>query len=240
MNGWALLVGWLLATPGPLPTAPPAPLPPTVDAPAAGTFLVANHQVYGLFAETVIVLLDHDAGGSLGLIVNRPVELTLEELLPGFEEARGREERAWLGGPVEPDKVLLLVRSPQAPGESSPVLDGVHVSGHRDTLRKLLTEPAKGVTFRAYVGYAGWAPGQLASELGRGDWTLAPGDADSVFTTEPDALWRKLLERHRQIEVRWSGPLAGRPKSINLSPPWRSVAESSVSRTSGRAPSSTR
>ncbi|MEN8159009.1 MAG: YqgE/AlgH family protein, partial [Myxococcota bacterium] len=196
MKGWALLVGWLLATPA------PAPLPPTVDAPAVGAFLVANHQVYGLFTETVIVLLDHDEGGSLGVIVNRPVGLTLEELLPDVEEARGHERRAWLGGPVDADKVLLLIRSAKGPDESSPVLDDVHVSGHRDTLRELLTEPAGGVTFRAYVGYAGWAPGQLASELARGDWTLAPGDADSVFTTEPGALWRKLHERHRQIEVR--------------------------------------
>ncbi len=226
MRALALLAGLWLSAPAPL--APP----PRIEAPAIGAFLLANHQVHGYFAETVIVLLDHGAGGTLGVIVNRPVERTLDELLPSLDEARGRSEHAYLGGPVANDKLLLLIRAREAPEDSAPVLEGVHVSGHPDTLRKLLGAP-DGPAFRAYVGYAGWAPGQLASELARGDWTLAPGDAGSVFTPEPDTLWQKLLGRHQEIQVR--APL----KFINLSRPWRSAAASSVSRTSERARSST-
>jgi len=254
MNAPALLAALWLATPAPTPQ----PAPPVADEPAIGRFLVANQQVSGFFGESVIVLVDHGAHGSLGLIVNRPVELTLDELLPDLESARGRNEHAYLGGPVAPDQLLLLIRARKPPRGSAPVLDDLHVSGSRETLLALLGETGAGVEFRAYVGYACWAPGQLASELARGDWTLAPGDALSVFEPDPAGLWQKLLRRHQEIQVRASerqaerackrsaqrgeaerSHLAGPAKSITLSPPWRSAAESSACPTSGRARSST-
>jgi putative transcriptional regulator len=222
VSGLALFAAWLLAAPAPTPAAP-----------GTGAFLVANPQIEGYFAETVIVLVEHDTSGTLGVIVNRPVTLSLDELLPEIEEARGHSELAYLGGPVDPGKMLLLIRAKDAPRNSTRVLPGLHLSGHRDALRRLLAEPPEEVSFRAYAGYSGWAPGQLDGEIARGDWTLAPGDAASIFTPEPGALWRKLLRRHLQIEVR-----APR-KFINLSRPWRSAAASSASRTSGRARSST-
>jgi len=233
---WLALLGllWLAA-----PAAPGSE--PASDEPAIGRFLLANRQVSGFFGETVIVLVDHGPHGSLGLIVNRPVEVTLAELLPELEPAHGRKEHAFLGGPVEPDQLLLLIRSRKPPAGSARVLEGLHVSGSGETLRTLLTEAGEGVEFRAYLGYAGWAPGQLASELARGDWTLAPGDAASVFERDPSGLWEKLLRRHQEIHVeRPIRLLAPSAESINLSPPWRSAAASSGFRTSGRARSSTR
>lgn len=211
--------------------------------PAIGRLLVARPQVKGFFAESVIVLVDHGADGSLGLLVNRPIPHSVAELLPEFEDARGHDEPAFLGGPVAKDRLLLLVRAKAPPPGSAPVLGEVHVSGSRETLRALLAKPPAGGELRAYVGYAGWAPGQLAGEIARGDWLVAPGDAASVFTREPAALWQRLFERHRTIEVR--EPSAPRPvarafKSIKLSLPWRSAAASSASRTSASPRSSMR
>ena len=233
MRTLALLAGlWLAAPPPQPPPAPPA-------GPAIGRFLVANRQVAGFFGESVIVLVDHGAHGSLGLIVNRPVELTLDELLPDVERARGHGEHAWLGGPVATDQLLLLIRAQQPPRDAALVLDGLYVSGHRETLLGLLGGPGPGVEFRAYVGYAGWAPGQLASEVARGDWTVAPGDTAAVFARDPSGLWEKLLRRHQEIQVRFPR-LAQPAKFINLSAPWHSAAASSACPTSGRARSSTR
>ncbi len=231
----AALFAWLwLAAP-----MPPEPGPAS-DAPAIGRFLIANRQVSGFFGESVIVLVDHGAHGSLGLIVNRPLALTLAQLLPQLEQARGRREHAFLGGPVARDQLLLLIRAKQPPEDSAAVLDGLHVSGSGETLRRLLEAPREGVEFRVYLGYAGWAPGQLADELARGDWTLAPGDAAAVFAGDASGLWQELLRRHREIQVRSPTPLLAAPaKSISLSPPWRSAAASSASPTSGRAHSST-
>jgi len=217
--------------------------PASDTGPAIGRFLIAKPEVGGFFAGTVIVLVDHSAGGSLGLIVNRPLEVSLAELLPELEGARGHDEPGFLGGPVATDQLLLLVRSGSKPPGAAPVLDHLFVSGSRETLRALLAKPQEGTELRAYVGYAGWAPGQLEVEIARGDWLLAPGDAASVFTHEPGALWQTLWKKHRMIEVRAParGPVvAALAKSINLSAPWRSAAASSASPTSGRARSSTR
>jgi putative transcriptional regulator len=211
------------------------------SSPAIGRFLIAKPQVAGFFAESVIVLVDHADTGSLGLIVNRPIESTLAELVPELESARGHDEPAFLGGPVSTDQMILLVHSATPPRGAEAVVDSVFVSGSRDTLRSLLEKPKKDVELRAYVGYAGWAPGQLEAEIARGDWLVAQGDAASVFTRSPDALWRKLFDAHRTLEVRWHGGAVARAaKSINLSAPWRSAAASSDSPTSGRARSSTR
>ncbi len=212
--------------------------------PAIGRLLIATPQVGGFFAESVVVLVDHGAHGSLGLIVNRPLALRVAELLPDFESAAGHDEPAYFGGPVAPGQMLLLVRSATPPPGAAPVLDGVSVSGSRDTLRALLEHPPAGGELRAYVGYAGWASGQLAAEIARGDWLVAPGDAASVFTHEPVELWEQLLEKHQGIRVQAppqaESRVAALAKSITLSPPWRSAAASSGSRTSARARSSTR
>ena len=176
------------------------------SSPAIGRFLIAKPQVAGFFGDSVIVLVDHGEHGSLGLIVNRPIPHSVAELLPELDDARGHEESAFLGGPVAPDRLLLLVRSRSAPPGSAPVLSEVHVSGSRETLRALLAKPPPGGELRAYVGYAGWAPGQLAAEIARGDWLVTPGDAASVFTREPAGLWKRLFDAHRMIEVRAPRP----------------------------------
>src|SRR4030095_2669783 len=83
--------------------------------PAIGRFLIAKPQVGGFFAETVIVLVDHAETGSLGLIVNRALDVRLAELLPELEGARGHDERGFLGGPVATSQLLLLVRATSQP-----------------------------------------------------------------------------------------------------------------------------
>jgi putative transcriptional regulator len=210
---------------------------------AVGRFLIATPQLNGFFAQSAIVLLDHGENGSLGLIVNRPLTLSLAELLPELTEAEGHDEVAFLGGPVSRGQLLVLVRSPKELPGAIAVLDGVFAIGSRESLRPLLEKPGAGVEVRGYVGYAGWAPGQLDAEIARGDWLVAPADAASVFTHDPAKLWPELWKKHQVIEVRGSplrATVAAGTKSITLSPPWRSAAASSASRTSASPRSSTR
>jgi len=216
-------------------------LPVSDGGPAIGKLLIARPQLTGFFGGTVIVLVDHSETGSLGLIVNRPLELSVAELLPDLEGASQHHEHGWLGGPVAQTQLLLLVHAASPPAGAARVLDGVYVSGSEGTLRALLAKAPKEGEFRAYVGYAGWAPGQLEAEIADGDWLLAPGDAAAVFAKEPAKLWQRLFDEHNAIEVRGPGRgLVSWEKSINLSAPWRSAAASSACPTSARARCSTR
>jgi putative transcriptional regulator len=170
---------------------------------ARGRFLIATRQVAGaVFAESVVLLLDYGPGGALGLIVNRPTRFTLAEALPQIEELRGRDDRAWLGGPVAAQRVFLLGRGRDAPEGAERVLDDVWASMRLDALKRLAARRTPASRLRAYLGYAGWAPGQLDAELARGDWYVEPADAGAIFDADAATLWRERVRRHEGIRVR--------------------------------------
>lgn len=173
--------------------------------PAAGRFLIATRQVQGGFAQTVILLVDVDAGGAMGVIVNHPTKLPLAKLLPDIAALRGRREPVYLGGPVQPDRLMLLIRSKTAPPDATRVTGDVYASGSVATLRAVAGKK-RGATFRAYVGYAGWAAGQLESEVARGDWVVAPSDADSIFSEDPAGLWHDLIRQRGGVQVKLEEP----------------------------------
>ena len=190
----ATLVAPLVASPALAESARAGPGPGIErSALAAGRFLVAARRLRDPnFVETVVLLVDYDESGALGLIVNRPTEVRLAGMLPALEELRDREDAVFIGGPVARNRLVLLFRSPAPRERSSLVVDGVYASSDLEVLRTLAGED---VPFRAYVGYSGWAPGQLDAEVLRGDWHVAPADANSVFDPAPLQLWRTLIRR---------------------------------------------
>lgn len=161
---------------------------------AKGKFLVASRSLRDPnFSETVILLVDYDRdGGAIGVVVNRPTEVALVDALPEVRELRKRKDVVYLGGPVALDRMLLLFRTREQPPQSLRVFDRVFASGSLDALRRSM---ARGDSIRAYAGYAGWGPGQLDMEVGRGDWFIGPADSDAVFTERPAAVWGRLVER---------------------------------------------
>ena len=160
---------------------------------AKGKFLVASRSLQDPnFAEAVILLVDYDRQGALGVIVNRPSDVALIEALPEVSELRRRKDVVYLGGPVARDRMLLLVRTREQPPQSLRVFDRVFASGSLEALRKSM---ARGEPIRAYAGYAGWGPGQLDIEVSRGDWYIGPADSDAVFTERPSQIWDNLIER---------------------------------------------
>lgn len=171
-----------------------------------GRFLVASRGVFGpIFAESVVLLLEHGAEGTMGLIVNRPTESRLGEILPDFEALLERPDRAWFGGPVGfGTAFLLLVRAEEPAPGGFPVVEGVYATGEPDTLKTLLA--AGDTAFRGYVGYAGWAPHQLEGEMARGDWYVLPADAATTFSEHPERVWSRLIESCEGVEARVSRP----------------------------------
>ncbi len=207
----------LLAAPqiaGAHPTPPPGAH--TVrQAPAKGLFLVADASMPDpRFRETVILLVEHDAGGTVGLIINRATGVSLARALPELESDGATEHVLFLGGPVELDRLALLARGMPATVPSEHVVGDIYLSGYREALAALL-ERRNARELRVFAGYAGWAPGQLEAELQQGDWFLVPADAERVFAPDPAAVWRELYDRHRRGTVvqrratPYPGPTAG-------------------------------
>jgi len=170
---------------------------------------VATRQLDGpFFARSVVLLLEYSSSGALGLIVNRPTEIPLDELLPALSAISDRDDPVFMGGPVEPQLMVFLIRSASRPPGSQPVLADIHATGSAEALRSVIEDDAPQSRFHAYVGYAGWGPGQLDAEVARGDWYVAPADPDRVFDPAMDDLWERLVSEHEGLQVDTAEPAA--------------------------------
>ena len=170
--------------------------------PARGMFLVAAPALRDPnFAQTVVLLLEYDESGALGLVINRPTDASLHDVLvnplPNSEDCA-----VFVGGPVERRRLIALLRSAVAVDGAERLFDDVHASGSMDTLRRMLERDGGAADLHAYLGYAGWSPGQLDAEIARGDWLVTPADAASIFDTAPGDVWRNLMRRNAGRWVR--------------------------------------
>lgn len=182
--------------------------PIAITQPAAGVVLVASRQMLDQrFQHTVILLLAHDDTGTVGLIINRPTDLSLADALPDLG-AKGAGHRLFFGGPVALNTLMFLVRNPVPLAQATRVLDDIYVSSDRGTLEQLLGK-RKAIVIRLYFGYAGWGPGQLDAELASGSWQLFQANADTLFQEPVDTLWEKLIGPANRIMV-WQSSHGGK------------------------------
>ena len=152
------------------------------------------------FAETVVYIVKHDAAGTLGLIINRPMtEGALADLLKGFgvnaENPQG-DIVIHFGGPVSPRQGFLLHSNDVMLNESIRVDDDIAMTSDV----KMIEAIAAGKGPRQYLftlGYAGWAPGQLAGEIAAASWFTIPGDKALIFGKDADRKWRRAADRRR-------------------------------------------
>jgi putative transcriptional regulator len=183
--------------------APALPFHPYGDAlPAKGKFLVASRAIADpRFQETVVLLIGCNDAGATGLIINRPTKVPLAEMLLSVPGLKKRSDVIYYGGPVEGQRVLMLIRSHEKLEEADNVFMNVYVSMSRNTLERMIGAHKTQKQLRVYAGYAGWLPGQLNREVSRGDWYILNADADSIFEKESSEIWRKLILRSSAIEV---------------------------------------
>jgi putative transcriptional regulator len=164
--------------------------------PAKGRFLVASHKLVDPnFSETVVLLFAYEASGAMGVVINRPADVPLRSVLGDVEELRDRSDPLYLGGPVAPNFLLVLLRAAQPPESSQAIFDGVYVSASRAALREALLKAGKTNRVRAYAGYASWGAGQLDREIARGDWHVTAADPTMVFETKASAIWPTLIQQ---------------------------------------------
>jgi putative transcriptional regulator len=164
---------------------------------SGGKFLVAARSMQDPnFAESVVLLVDHEAEGSWGLVVNRPTTIKLSELFAKDDFLRRRRDNLHYGGPVEPARILILVRSSAALADSRALFADVRLAWSPEAL-KGLGDPVQ-AELRVFAGYAGWAVGQLEAEIARKDWLILPAEAALVFSETPEAVWEILQARSPQ------------------------------------------
>jgi putative transcriptional regulator len=166
--------------------------------PERGFFLVAKPAIVDPnFSRTVVLVTHAPGGGTVGVILNRPTKQSLADVLPGNAQLARFTEPLHFGGPVERVGLFAVFRAAESPGESFPVIEDVHIALHPETVEQLLRKPPPAL--RLFVGYAGWAPGQLKGELGRGDWWVVNADAETVFRKDTTTLWDDLVRRARSV-----------------------------------------
>jgi putative transcriptional regulator len=163
-----------------------------------GFFLVARPSLLDPnFQRTVVLVANAPDGATLGVIINRPLRQSLANILPGNPTLAKFTEPLYFGGPVEPVGLFAVFRAPEVPGKTFPVVGDLHLALLPPTVEQLLLKPPEQVRF--FNGYSGWAPGQLANELQRGDWWVFDADPDTVFRKDTSTLWDELSRRARSI-----------------------------------------
>lgn len=145
------------------------------------------------FARKIILMLHHDEGGALGLVVNDPTNLTLGAFAQTNNmncHAKIAQTPVYRGGPVTPEQGWILHANSETQ-EKKEIVPGLFLSGQVDTLRHLLE--AGDTTMRLLLGYAGWGAGQLETELAQGAWLTSEASAHHTLQTDPEVCWTAVL-----------------------------------------------
>lgn len=146
------------------------------------------------FTRAVIFIIDHRADGTTGVILNRPSEVQLVDVLPQWYELASGPRTLFLGGPVETNAALCLAQA--LPGEVP--VGWTAISGQLG-LTDLDSDPEQQHSvfsgLRVFAGYAGWGAQQLADEITEGAWFVVPGRPADVFADPEVDLWREVLRR---------------------------------------------
>jgi putative transcriptional regulator len=200
-----------LGVAGTLPIHPSAPqgLRPderlhqaAVKALAGGKLLVAARRLPDPnFGNAVILLAEVNGEGAVGLVVNRRSEITVAQVFRHLTATLASAGQAFLGGPVEKTRPMVLLRASASPAEARRVLDGVYLLTVREAIESAVSSNTTPGRLRVYLGYAGWAPGQLEAETAEGVWHVLAGDADAVFDPDPSSTWQRQIARTEVIQA---------------------------------------
>jgi putative transcriptional regulator len=165
--------------------------------PTKGRLLVATPPLDDPnFDRTVIFMLEHHHEGALGVVINRPTDEELGEPLDRWADLQAAPGAVFAGGPVEPEALIALARTPtlvdEPTEEYSPVVGHV-VSADLSVDPALVAGAFEAV--RVFRGYSGWGPGQLEAEIESGSWLVLDTEATDLFSDHPEELWRDILRR---------------------------------------------
>lgn len=170
-----------------------------VDQTLSGRLLVASPALGDPhFARTVVLLVDHDESGALGVVLNRPSTTGVSEILPDWHLYATPPQVVFQGGPVGRDSALALAARVGGRGEAGEPLGFRHVHGGIGLVD--LDSPAELIageisSMRVFAGYAGWGSDQLEAEIEEGSWFVVDADPGDLSSDDPERLWEQVLRR---------------------------------------------
>jgi len=144
------------------------------------------------FERTVVLLCEHNEEGSFGFVLNKPSLIKINEVM---EDIKNLSQQVFVGGPVQQDTLHFIHRNTSVENTSA-ILDGIFWGGSVESLLFLSdTKQLLGGDIRFFLGYSGWGPGQLESELNEESWIVCDFvSQELLFDTEPQAMWKKALD----------------------------------------------
>lgn len=167
-----------------------------MDNSLAGQLLVATPDLTDdLFARSVVLVLQHDELTAEGVILNKPLDTPVDDVLPGWQPGSSQPQRVFQGGPVQLDSAIGLAG---LPGDLEPppgikrlfgAISLVDLDSPQEIIRPQVS------ALRIFAGYSGWSAQQLAEERARGGWYSVDAEVGDIFDENPTTLWRRVLRR---------------------------------------------
>ena len=158
-----------------------------------GTFLISTSLEKGIYSRSVVLLCEHNPGGSFGLIINKPLNMEFPNELLSLEKQSNPNIAILSGGNLQLNQMILLHSSPSVPEQALEICEGVFLGGNLEFLQKEMAE-MHGPYIRLCFGYMAWGPDQLEKEVLSSSWLLHPANAEYVFKTPPESIWSSILQ----------------------------------------------
>jgi putative transcriptional regulator len=170
--------------------------------------LVANPGFRDLeWRETVLVVAPAPNGGHVGVIINRPTRRSLASLFPEHEPSKKVVDPVYYGGPFSRGALVALVHADaETGGGTVPFMPHLYLAFRANVIDHVIETTPNDA--RYFVGYVGWRPGELRSEIDRGLWSVLDADIETVLRKDTDGLWEELLQQTKRIRASAAATLA--------------------------------
>jgi putative transcriptional regulator len=159
------------------------------------------------YRETVLIAAPAPNGGHVGVILNRPTRRSLGSLFPEHEASKKVVDPVHYGGPFSRGALVALVKAENSPGPGTVLLmKNLYLAFRANTIDHVIeTTPNEA---RYFVGYVGWRPGELRTEIDRGLWSVQNADVDTIFRKDTEGLWEELHQSTKRIRADAPAPYA--------------------------------
>jgi putative transcriptional regulator len=170
--------------------------------PKQGSILISEPSLRDFyFRQSVVLLAEHNDEGTFGVIINKPIEAKLKDILKGFPPY---PLPVFLGGPVKTDSIFFIHTHGEI-DDCFQIMDGLFWGGDLEMIRRMLKDKRmKPEEIRFFVGYSGWSPNQLDREIHEKSWVLSQTTVAEVIQTDPVSLWSNYLKRMGNDYAIWA------------------------------------